>query len=441
MAVLRVDDDEFWAKAKPIPIGENAKQEQKVKAHGFPRGGTEYCITEGTVSRMERHFYVHGETEHFIYQISAAINPGNSGGAVVSINPESGEKEAVGVAHQGMPNGQNIAYMIPAAVLKHFVNQVSQEEMGFPGLAIKTQGIENKHMREEYGLKKGQTGVLVNQISELSCAVGRLKKGDVLLEIDDIPIQNDGSVRLKDIKKVNFKYVINNKHVGEQVEFTILRAGVELKERITLKNKEGSTRRVIPMEYDKAPTYYILGGLIAVQPVTRNYMLATKNYYRDKHKKHMDDQMLVVNRLLTYDDATKGYNDNDFTGELIYSVNGVVVHNMQDLIRAAEHNVKPNHKIVTKYQGEFSEIIIPNLNAADKNAALKMNGVPSDRSEDLLSDVQKKERQLQELMDAAGKTILFHKKARREAPKPPTAAPSAPSLDNNKEKVPAPSIS
>lgn len=415
LAILTVDDEEFWDKAKPIPIGDNASQSQKVEAHGFPMGGAGYCVTKGIVSRMERHFYVHGETEHFIYQIDAAINPGNSGGAVISKNAQTGEPEVVGVAHQGMSRGQNIAYMIPSAVLKHFVAQVEKEEMGFPGLAIKTQSLGNKYMRDKYGLKKGQTGVLVNQISDLSCAQGRLKKGDILLSIDDIPIKDDGSVRLKAIKKVDFKYIINNKHLGETIEFKILRDGEIVTERVKLKNKEGSTRLVIPMEYDKAPTYYVLGGLIPVQPVTKNYMYATKNFYRNKHKKHMSDELLVINRILTKDDYTQGYSDNDFAGELIYSVNGIVVHTMQDLIRAAETNIKPTHTIVTKYQGELSEIVIPNLNVAERNEVLKLNGLPSDRSDDLISETQKQEKLLEELMQTAGKTLTFSKRAKTKA--------------------------
>lgn len=438
LAILSVTDPAFWEKAKPVPIGENAAHTQKVQAHGFPMGGNEYCITEGQVSRMERDYYVHGETEHFIYQISAAINPGNSGGAVIGTNDNTGVKEVVGVAHQGMNRGQNIAYMIPAAVLKHFIAQVEREEKGFPGLAIKTQKLGNKYMREKYGLKKDQTGVLVNQVADLSCANGKLKRGDILLSVNDIPIKDDGSVNLKGIKKVDFRYVINNCLIGETVEFKILRDGDTLYERVTLKNKEGSTRRVIPKEHDKSPTYYILGGLVAVQPVTKNYMYATKNFYRNKHKKHMADELLVINRILTKDDYTKGYQDSDFAGELIHSVNGILIHDMKDLIRATENNVQPTHTIVTKYQGEFSEIVIPNLNTAERRGeisdALKLNGIPQDRSDDLIPELEKKERMLEALMEAAGKTLTFSKKSRLEKPK--LEASDAPLIEDPQNIMP-----
>jgi S1-C subfamily serine protease len=422
LAVLSVEDEEFWEKAQPIPVGGNVAQREEVSTHGFPMGGGGYNVGKGTVTRMERHIYVHGETEHFTYQVDAAINPGNSGGPVVRANPKTGEPEVVGVAHQGMTKGQNIGYMIPSSVLKHFLGQIEKEEIGFPGLEITTQNLENPHFRKSLGMEDKQTGVLVTDIASLSSAQGILKKDDVLLSINTIPIRNDGSVSIKDFDYATYKDIINNEHIGDSVEFEILRKGKQLTETIQLKNQEGSTYRVKPVQFDKPPTYFVLGGLLPVQPVTMNYIYATERGYKNKHKKNLSDEMVVLNRVLSYKQCTKGYKDNEFAGALITSVNDVAIHNLQDVIHATEKNIKKTHRVELKKGMKKLVIVIPNLNELDKKSALKLNSIPADRSEDLLTAQQIEDKRLEELLDASGKTIVY---SRRLAPKRPTEAPKS----------------
>eukprot|EP00957_Ditylum_brightwellii_P040404 3057611-Ditylum_brightwellii.AAC.1 len=54
-------------------------------------------------------------------QIDAAINPGNSGGPVVN-----DELEVVGVAFQGIDEEsiENVGYVVPASVVRHFLEDV-----------------------------------------------------------------------------------------------------------------------------------------------------------------------------------------------------------------------------------------------------------------------------------------------------------------------------
>ncbi|HRE32465.1 MAG TPA: serine protease, partial [Candidatus Berkiella sp.] len=131
LAMLEVDDESFWQKAKSLEIGETPSQLQKIAVHGFPIGGEGYCVTTGKVSRIENDWYAHGEQMLLSTQVSAPINPGNSGGAAVDK-----ENKVVGVVHQSLTRGQNIGYMIPADILKHFIEQVRTNNIGFPSLNL-----------------------------------------------------------------------------------------------------------------------------------------------------------------------------------------------------------------------------------------------------------------------------------------------------------------
>src|SRR4029079_13182777 len=82
LAVLTVDDPEFFQGVKPLKLGELPRQRDKIAAYGFPAGGDDLSITEGTVSRVELTRYTHSDLDLLAVQTNAAITPGNSGGPV-----------------------------------------------------------------------------------------------------------------------------------------------------------------------------------------------------------------------------------------------------------------------------------------------------------------------------------------------------------------------
>ena len=89
LALLDVDDDDFWEKLPLVEIGGYdpsvamrggglPRLASEVWAVGFPVGGDDVSATRGIVSRI----LVGGLTDNLCVQIDAAINPGNSGGPV-----------------------------------------------------------------------------------------------------------------------------------------------------------------------------------------------------------------------------------------------------------------------------------------------------------------------------------------------------------------------
>ena len=149
VAMLTVNDDEFWEGVSPVEFGNLPTLQDAVTVVGYPIGGDTISVTSGVVSRIEILSYVHGSTEllglqvmgsHFsffsfsycwlvdpffwcllflmVLQIDAAINSGNSGG------PAFNEKgNCVGIAFQSLKHedAENIGYVIPTPVIKHFI--------------------------------------------------------------------------------------------------------------------------------------------------------------------------------------------------------------------------------------------------------------------------------------------------------------------------------
>ncbi len=130
LALLTVDDDAFFKGAQPLEIGRLPAVGQKVVALGFPKGGTRLTVTEGVVSRIERGKYSHSHFRNLICQIDAAINSGASGGPVLQ-----GVRVA-GVAFQS-GSGENIGYMVPAPVIRHFLKDLEDGRLdGAPFLPM-----------------------------------------------------------------------------------------------------------------------------------------------------------------------------------------------------------------------------------------------------------------------------------------------------------------
>lgn len=87
------------------------------------------------------------------------------------------------------------SYIIPVPVIKHFIAGVEEcgKYVGFCSLGLSCQAMENKQLREHFGMDPGMTGVLVSKINPISEAHKILKKDDVILAFDGVPIANDGS--------------------------------------------------------------------------------------------------------------------------------------------------------------------------------------------------------------------------------------------------------
>lgn len=55
IAMLTVDDDEFWEDVQPLEINGLPAMQESVMVVGFPTGGDNVCVTKGVVSRIDRY--------------------------------------------------------------------------------------------------------------------------------------------------------------------------------------------------------------------------------------------------------------------------------------------------------------------------------------------------------------------------------------------------
>ena len=266
MALLEVDDKSFFDGVEPLELGNLPRIEQKVVVYGFPMGGNTLSATTGVVSRIEHHRYAHSGESFLAVQVDAAVNPGNSGGPALT------DGKIVGVVMQNLSKSQNIGYLVPVNMVKHFLKDLEDGTCdGFADVGMVTQRMENPTTKKFYHIDENSTGNLVDSIVYNASLKGLIKVDDILTAIDGHRIEDDGTVAFRKHEYTSFNYFIDQHQMGEKVAFDIVRERKKMHVEVPLKNTADDLLLIKTTRYDKMPRYFIYGGYI-FSPLSRNLL-------------------------------------------------------------------------------------------------------------------------------------------------------------------------
>ncbi|XP_014506067.1 protease Do-like 9 [Vigna radiata var. radiata] len=388
IAMLTVDDDEFWQGMSPVEFGELPALQDAVTVVGYPIGGDTISVTSGVVSRIEILSYVHGSTELLGLQIDAAINSGNSGG------PAFNDKgNCVGIAFQSLKHedAENIGYVIPTPVIMHFIRDYEKNGgyTGFPILGVEWQKMENPDLRMATGMRPDQKGVRIRRIDPTAPESKVLKPSDVILSFDGIDIANDGTVPFRHGERIGFSYLISQKYTGDNAAIKVLRNANILKFDIKLETH----RRLIPSHSKgKPPSYYIIAGFVFTT-VSVPYLRSEygKDYEYEAPVKLLDkllhsmpqspdEQLVVVSQVLVAD-INIGY--EDIVNIQVLGFNGKPVKNLKSLATMVE---SCNDEYL-KFDLDYDQIVVLRTKTAKATTLdiLATHCIPSAMSDDLKS--------------------------------------------------------
>jgi len=384
LALLTVDAPEFFADAEPLPIGELPYVQQRVTVYGFPRGGDTMSTTAGVVSRIEHQYYAHSLIQLLAAQIDAAVNSGNSGG------PALADGRIVGVVMQSLQDSDNIGYIVPPPVIKHFLQDMQDGRCdGIPHIGIGFQSMENPNLKKMYGLHDHRTGVLVTDILPGSPAEDRIRNGDIIVEIAGLSIADDGTVEFRPNERTHFSFYVQQQQIGEEIEFNVLRNGRNIPLTVPLTRSRGDNRLVPMMRYDTRPSYYVYGGMVFC-PLTLNYLhtwsnwrqnapVNLLNYWRNGRPAIEGEQVVILIKVLTAD-LNNGY--ADFINERIVRVNGRRFANLQEMVRLIEGTSEEPFVVFENEKGTRMSLE-RNRVAAEQPEILRTYDIARDRSGNL----------------------------------------------------------
>jgi S1-C subfamily serine protease len=336
LAILKVDDEHFFNKTRPMPIGDLPYNGDRVTVYGFPTGGNDLSITSGIVSRIEDLEYSYDNYNDLGIQIDAAINAGNSGGPVLK------DTALVGVAFQGRSSAQNIGYMIPTTIIRSFLRDIADGSFEGPvPVLLQWQNMENEILRRCYGLDDTASGVLINKVHPCSALAGALEPDDIVLSIDGRAVLNDGSLYLTDEIKTSFETLIKNKGMGDTVAIRVLRFGTDTVLYQPLHYNR--TKSLLVGKVDLSPKYYIQNGFVFTtpsyyyfqnEPYWQYYYPEFSAYYYGKELNTAErEELVMISSVLPFR-SNLGY--HDVKNKLVHKINGYNIRNFNDLVRAFE---------------------------------------------------------------------------------------------------------
>ncbi|RMG42608.1 MAG: serine protease [Acidobacteria bacterium] len=378
LALLRLEDPRFLAEVEPVPIGATPAPGTELRIYGFPIGGESVSYSSGIVSRVQVGTYVHSAEDLLLVQTDAPVNPGNSGGPAIA----SGR--LAGIAMQTLEDAENIGYLVPAAVIRHFLDDVSDGRYdGFPRLGVRLQDLGSPALREYLGMPPGTSGGLVIRVDDGGPADEVLRPGDVLLSIGGRPLANDLTVDLPGIGRVDWSAAVRSRQIGEPIELEWLRGGERRRARIELTPH----RPLVPGRHTaEVPRYFVFGGIL-FQPLSYEYL---RDYFEDppaelelwatdRNVVTPDRHELIIIQQVLPDPVNRGY--QDWADLVVETVNGV---RPRDLDALAELVDTATGEWLAIEVGDGRRMVLPLAEArAARERILRNFGLDDDRSPDL----------------------------------------------------------
>jgi len=328
LALLSIEDKNFFNNTKALKLSTNVKVRDKVTVIGYPIGGKNISTTTGIVSRIEQVYYVYSANQLLAIQIDAAINSGNSGGPTINA-----KNELIGIAMMRKAKASNIGYIVPTQIINTFLEDTKDGKVdGFYKENIFFQSIENTTLKHYYNLQD-DNGILLFGLNSNNID---LKNNDILLAIDGKNIANNGTINTK-YGRILFSYIFDTKQIRDIVTLDILRN----KKHITIHHKVEKIDYLINYEFAQQPRYIIYGGLVFT-PITSNYLNTLRtlesNYIKKKLYAYIKNdefsEAVTITSTIFPHSVNRGYNS---WGAVLKSVNGIKIKSFQHLVSVLEH--------------------------------------------------------------------------------------------------------
>jgi len=214
LAVLKVDPPD-GRELPHLPLGrsDDLMVGETVIAIGNPLGYAN-SLTTGVISATNRTLnFGRGVEIGGLIQTDAPINPGNSGGPLLNI-----KGELIGINTAIRADAQNIGFAIPVDSLADELPRL----LDFERLNRVILGAAVAQQR-----RSGQARVVVTQVRPDTPAAGKLREGDQIVALDDVPVR----------QIPDYVCPLVRAEPGQTVAFTVLREGRRQTVRVALAAK------------------------------------------------------------------------------------------------------------------------------------------------------------------------------------------------------------
>ncbi len=292
---------------------------EEILALGYPLGQQSLKSTTGVISGRESG----------MIQMSAPINPGNSGGP--SLNTKG---EVIGINTAGITSAQNVGYIIAINDLKNVLDQLREGGLiRKPYLGI-FQAMATADLVKSLGNPMPGGTYVVDVLCD-SPLFGQLKPGDMVYEINGVPVDLYGEMKVdwSEDKITTAEYVSRLKK-GQKVSMKVYRKGKPMTFECLFERKKCAPVRHVFAEYEDLE-YEIVGGFV-IMPLMMNHlpilMQASSGLSKYAEEKNQSEPALIITSVLPNSIAFK--ERLKLTGSILETVNDTRVKTLDDLRKA-----------------------------------------------------------------------------------------------------------
>jgi hypothetical protein len=366
LALVTVDDADFWAGLEPLPLADPAPRGGDVSIHRWQEPGLLDSFP-GTIRQVRTH--AHGLSRTHLLTLEIGTSTEGLGSSEVVV--QGGR--VVGLL-TGRAGDAGVALASP--VLSRFAEDTAASGWaGFPRAGIAWQELGNPALRDALGLRPDEGGVRLVRVLPHGSAASVLRVGDVLLEVGGVPLDPTGRYEDPVYGRMQAGLLFTERRPGERVTLKLLREGRRLNLSLPLRPIPAEADKVPPYVYGRGPDYLIVGGLV-FQELTVPYLSTWGDwqrrapprlliaYDREAAAPTPARPRIVLLTSVLPDAANLGY--EGLHDLIVEGVNGRTIGSLADL-RAAFAKPRGDFHVVDLLPGQGAERVV--LDAAEAAAA------------------------------------------------------------------------
>jgi len=383
LALLEPTDKKFLDGLTPLQLALDTVVGDRLAAWQLEPTGA-LVGTEGLVTTIQMTRYPADLGQFLAYRISISMQYRDNSYTVPLVK----KNKLAGLLLRFDPRTQ-VLDAIPAPIIAHFLKDAeTQNYRGFPSAGFGFFPTRDPQLRRFAGQTGKPAGVYVTSIEpDMPAAKAGLQVGDIVVGLGNNEIDQNGNYVDPLYGKIEFTNLITARaFAGDTMPIQIQRAGKTMQLNLALEHREANDYVIPPYNIDRAPLYYILGGLV-FQELSRQYLrewganwlkdAPQRFVYKDRFQSELypegNRRVVILTQVLPAN-STIGYDDMAYL--TVTKVNGKEVKSLAELAQVVKQPIDGFIKIETEEDPKQLQLDAAQVEA--EAAALQQNyGLPS----------------------------------------------------------------
>ncbi len=383
LALLEPTDKKFLSGLTPLQLALDTVVGDRLSAWQLESTGA-LVGTEGLVTTIQMTRYPVDLGQFLTYRISISMQYRDNSYTVPLVK----NNKLAGLLLRFDPRTQ-VLDAIAAPIIQHFLKDAEKNPYpGFPSAGFGFFPTRDPQLRTFAGQTGKPLGVFVTSVEpDMPAAKAGLQVGDLVVGMAGFEIDQNGNYVDPLYGKIEFTNLITARaYAGDSMPIQIQREGKTMPLTLVLEHRNVNDFVIPPYTMDRAPLYYVLGGLI-FQELSRQYLrewggnwqkdAPQRFVYKDRFQSELypegNRRVVILTQVLPAN-ATIGYDEVGYV--TVTKVNGKEIKSLADLAAAVKQPIDGFYKI--EIEEDPKQIELDASEVAAETEDLKANyGLPS----------------------------------------------------------------